>query len=152
MRLMVRAGLRCSEALDLRVRDVVLARHEVRVNKGKGGKDRVVWIDDATVEILQRWKDVRPRGGEYFFTTLKGGRLSTGHVREMVARRGRKAGIEIRVHPHLLRHSYASTALEDGVTLVELQQLLGHTRLETTSIYVHTANERLRKLLVERQD
>lgn len=150
MRLMVRAGLRCSEALDLKIRDVVLARHEIRVNEGKGGKDRIVWVDETTVELLQRWKDVRPRGGQFFFTTLKGTPLRSRDVREMVARRGRKAGIAIPVHPHLLRHTFASEFLEDGGTLVELQQLLGHERLDTTAIYAHLANERLRTLLVSR--
>src|SRR5581483_1800146 len=60
MRLMYRAGLRCAETLALRPRDVVLARHEIRVNQGKGSKDRVVWIDETTVEVLARWRDVRP--------------------------------------------------------------------------------------------
>lgn len=149
MRLMVRAGLRCAEALDLKPRDVVLARNEIRVNEGKGGKDRIVWVDDATVEILARWNDLRPRG-EYFFTTLKGARLRDRDVREMMARRGAKAGIAIHVHPHLLRHTFASSVLEDGATLVELQMLLGHSRLDTTALYAHLANERLRQLLVER--
>jgi len=55
-RVFYRAGLRCSEALDLRVRDVRLERSEIRVNAGKGDKDRVVWIDSTTIEILERWK------------------------------------------------------------------------------------------------
>src|SRR6059058_1719196 len=136
MRVFYRAGLRCAEALALRPRDVVLARHEIRVNAGKGAKDRVVWIDEATVEILTRWKEVRP--------------LATADVRKMLARRGRKAGIELRCHPHLLRHSFASELLEDGASLVEVKELLGHERLETTAIYSHVANERLRRFLVDR--
>lgn len=149
MRLLYRGGLRCAEALALRPRDIVLARHEIRVNEGKGGKDRVVWVDGATVEMLARWKDIRP-SSEFFFCTLAGRSLRDSDVRDMVARRGRKAGIEIRVHPHLLRHTFASEFLEDGGTLIELQQLLGHERLETTAIYAHTANERLRQLLISR--
>jgi len=120
MRVFYRAGLRCAEALALRPRDVVLARHELRVNSGKGAKDRVVWIDEATVEILTRWKEVRPRS-EFFFCTLAGGSLATADVRKMLARRGRKAGIELRCHPHLLRHTFASELLEDGASLVEVQ-------------------------------
>jgi site-specific recombinase XerD len=149
MRTFYRAGLRCAEALALRTRDVQLARHELRVNAGKGGRDRVVWIDEATEEILTRWKEVRP-SSEWFFCTLAGGQLAAADVRKMMARRGRKAGIELRVHPHLLRHSFASELLEDGVSLVEAQALLGHKRLETTAIYAHIANERLRGFLVAR--
>lgn len=149
IRLMYRAGLRCSEGLDLRVRDVQLERRELRVNAGKGDKDRVVWFDEATVELLQRWKDIRPKS-DWFFCTLAGGRLRDSNVREMFARRGRKAGIEIRVHPHLCRHTYASELLEDGYSLLEVQRLLGHERLETTAIYVHLADERLRQRLIAR--
>jgi site-specific recombinase XerD len=133
----------------LRVRDVQLERHELRVNAGKGDKDRIVWIDEATVELLRRWKDVRPQS-EWFFCTLAGGKLRDSNVREMLARRGRKASIEIRVHPHLLRHSFASELLEDGYSLVEVQRLLGHDRIETTSIYLHVADEQLRRRLVAR--
>jgi integrase/recombinase XerC len=149
MRLMYRTGLRCAEALALRPRDVVLARHEVRVNEGKGKKDRVVWMDAATVEYLERWRDVRPPS-EFFFCTLKGAELRDRDVRAMMARRGRKAGIEIPVHPHLLRHTFASEYLEDGGTEPELQVLLGHRDPRTTRIYTHLANERVRQLLIER--
>lgn len=150
IRVMYCAGLRCSEALDLKPRDVQLARNEVRVNQGKGGKDRVVWIDATTVEILDRWKQTRPRS-DYFFCTLKGRRLRDSDVRDMMARRGRKAGIQIRVHPHLLRHTYASELLEDGYTVVEVQRLLGHARLETTALYLHVADAGLQRRLASRQ-
>src|SRR5436305_14463786 len=105
MRVFYRAGLRCAEALALRPRDVVLARHELRVNSGKAAKDRVVWIDEATVEILTRWKEVRPRA-DSFLCTLAGRPPATADVRKMLARRGRTAGHELRCHPHLLRHTF----------------------------------------------
>lgn len=149
LRVFYRAGLRCSEALELRVRDVRLERSEIRVNAGKGDKDRVVWIDSTTVEILERWKLARPRG-ELFFCTLAGARLDDGYVRSMVARYGRKAGIEVRVHPHMLRHSYATELLEDGYSVIEVQKLLGHSDLETTSIYLHVVDAALRERLIDR--
>jgi site-specific recombinase XerD len=148
IRIFYRGGLRCSEALDLAPRDVQLARHELRVN-GKGDKDRVVWVDDTTAEILDAWKAVRPRSA-FFFCTLKGGRLDDSAVRHMMARRGRKAGIEIRVHPHMLRHSYATELLEDGIPLPHVQRLLGHEDLETTAIYLHLVDEELRERLISR--
>ena len=119
------------------------------MNSGKGDKDRIVWVDDATVEILARWKEMRPRS-DWFFCTLAGERLRDNYVRQMLARYGRKAGIGIRVHPHLLRHTFASELLEDGYSLAEVQRLLGHEQLDTTAIYVHTADEHLRRRLVER--
>lgn len=149
LRVFYRAGLRCQEALDLRPRDVQLKRNEIRVNAGKGDKDRVVWIDATTVEILDRWRQSRPRS-DWFFCTLEGGKMQSSHVRHMVARRGRKAGIEVRCHPHQLRHSFASELLEDGYSILSVQRLLGHEDLETTSVYLSLVDEELRLKLIDR--
>jgi site-specific recombinase XerD len=149
MRALYRGGLRCAEALDLKLRDVQLGRNEIRVNAGKGDKDRVVWIDAATVEILQAWKNIRPKS-EWFFCTLKGRQLDDGYVRAMVARYGRRAGISVRAHPHILRHTFATELLEDGYSVVEVQRLLGHEDLATTELYLHVADEGLRRRLLER--
>lgn len=153
LRVFYRAGLRCSEALDLRPRDVQLARNEIRVNQGKGDKDRVVWIDDQTVEILDRWRTIRPRS-EWFFCSIFGGqrghRLDDGYVRAMVARYGRRAGLDVRAHPHMLRHSFASELLEDGFSIAAVQKLLGHERLDTTQVYLHVVDEDLRDRLSSR--
>ena len=119
------------------------------MNAGKGDKDRVVWVDRTTVEVLDRWKAIRPRS-DWFFCTLDGRQLDDSHIRHMVARRGRKAGIEVRCHPHMLRHSYASELLEDGYSIVEVQKLLGHEDLETTSLYLHLVDEGLRRRLIDR--
>jgi len=151
IRVMRCAGLRCAEALDLTVRDVNLGKGEIRVNLGKGGRDRVVWIDGETVEVLDRWKAIRPRSAK-FFCTLKGARLHTSAVREMMNRRAVKAGITgIRVHPHMLRHTYATELIEDGYSIVEVQRLLGHARLDTTAIYLHVADANLSRRLKDRK-
>lgn len=151
IRLYYRAGLRVNEGLHLKVRDVDLRRHEIRVWQGKGGRDRRVWIDQTTAEYLSRWRDIRPRS-DWFFCTLQGGRMSDRHVQAMIARRGKKAGIDIRCHPHLLRHTFATELLEDGYSIIEVQKLLGHAQLSTTAIYLHVADENLRKRLVTRTD
>jgi integrase/recombinase XerD len=149
LRVLYRCGLRCAEALELRVRDVNLDRCEIRVNAGKGDKDRVVWFDSTTAEILERWKDVRPRS-DWLFCTLKGRQLDGRYVRAMVARYGRKAGIELRTHPHMLRHTLASELLEEGASIVEVQKILGHSDVSTTMIYTHVVDESLRRRLMER--
>lgn len=149
LRVMYRAGLRCAEALALEPRDVQLSRNEIKVVRGKGGKDRVLWVDEATVEMLARWKDVRP-ASPFFFCTLKGRELRSRDVREMVARRGRKAGVEIPVHPHLLRHTFASEMLEDGCSEAELQKALGHASADMTRRYTHVADARLRAFMISR--
>lgn len=160
LRVFYRAGLRCAEALALTPRDVQLVRDkhgevhcELRVNRGKGDKDRVVWADPVTVEILEQWRAIRPPS-EWFFCSLfgrnAGAQLDTGYVRAMVARYGRRAKIDIRCHPHLLRHTYASELLEEGYTVAEVQKLLGHSDLGTTQIYLHLVDERLRERLATR--
>jgi integrase/recombinase XerD len=141
--------LRCAEALELRVRDVDLARQEIRVNRGKGDKDRVVWFDSTTAEMLERWKLLRPRS-EFFFCTLKGRQLDDRYVRAMVARYGRRAGLEIRPHPHMLRHTLATELLEEGATIIEVQKVLGHSDVNTTAVYLHVVDEALRRRLNER--
>lgn len=145
-----RSGLRCAEALSLTLRDLDFDRGIVSVINGKGGKDRDVYIDFAAIEVLKQWLAVKPRSN-YVFCTLKGAKLTDSYVREMLARYGAKAGITIRVRPHLLRHTFASEFLEDGGTLLELQAALGHSRIETTMIYAHHSNARVRKWANARQ-
>ena len=142
--LLWRSGLRCSEMLNLTPRDLDAERGIVSVIDGKGGKDRDVYVDFATVEIIKQWLAVKPRS-RHIFCTLKGGRLTDAYIREMLARYGAKAEIPMRVRPHLLRHTFASEFLEDGGTLLELQAQLGHARLETTTIYAHHSNVRMRR-------
>lgn len=149
LRVYYRAGLRCAEALALTPRDVNYARQEIRVNKGKGDKERIVWMNAETIEILDRWKQIRP-SSPWFFCTLDGGQLDTGYVRAMTARYGRRARIETRVHPHMLRHSFASELLEEGMPIHAVQKLLGHADLETTSLYLHLVDEELRQRLMDR--
>lgn len=144
-----RAGLRCSEALNLTPRDVQWTKQKIRVNSGKGDKDRVVPVEATLLELLDRWREKRPKS-DWFFCTLKGDRMEDSYVREMVARYGRKAGIEIRCHPHLLRHSYATDLLEDGAPVTHVQRLLGHAHLETTSIYLHATDRGLEETIAGR--
>jgi site-specific recombinase XerD len=138
MATMLLAGLRCAETLDLKPRDVRLKESIIRVRAGKGDKDREVPIAATLEEYLYDWQRVRPPG-PFFFSTLKGGRLLESYVRRMVKRYGLKAGLEQDVHPHLLRHTCASSWLneEPRLSSKEVQQLLGHSRLATTELYLH---------------
>ena len=144
------AGLRVGELCSLDVRDVDLHRGDVRV-QGKGGAERVVPLPAAARAALDRYLAGR-RGpgsrGEPLFTALRPrrgarARLGVRDVRRIVDARAGRAGIVDRVHPHRLRHSYATHLLDMGADLREIQELLGHASLSTTEKYTAVSMERL---------
>ena len=136
MQLMYRAGLRESEIIKHSSKDIEWNEGIVRVWKGKGAKDRVLYLDKHTLDLLRLWNERRP-GGRYFFCTLKGRKLNDGYIREMVERYGQKAGIEKHINPHMLRHTFATELLHEGYNIREVQKLLGHSDVSTTMIYTH---------------
>jgi len=145
------AGLRVGELVALDVRDVDLASGEVRV-LGKGGKERVVPLPAAARAAVGAWLAGRRRPGvlaEPLFTALRARkgetprRLDARDVRRRLARRALAAGLSDRVHPHRLRHSYATHLLDMGADLRAIQELLGHASLSTTQKYTAVSAERL---------
>jgi integrase/recombinase XerC len=145
------AGLRVGELVALDVRDVDLAQGEVRV-LGKGGKERVVPLPVAARNALAAWLERRRRPGvlgEPLFVALRARRgeaprrLDARDVRRRLARRALAAGLADRVHPHRLRHSYATHLLDMGADLRAIQELLGHASLSTTQKYTAVSAERL---------
>ncbi len=145
------AGLRVAELCAADVRDVDLHRAEIRVS-GKGGVERVVPLPAAAREALREW--LAPRRGpgvlaEPLFASLRARRgaaprrLGTRDVRRILRERARATGIADRVHPHRLRHSYATHLLDMGADLREIQELLGHASLSTTQKYTAVSAERL---------
>lgn len=143
-----RAGLRCSEALNLVPRDVDLMAGTVHVREGKGRKARLVAIDPMAATVVERWLAKRAELGigrsKPLICQITNGRvgkpLQGSYVRHLLKRLGKKAGIEKRVHPHGLRHSYASSLADAGVNPHHIQVLLGHSNLQTTSRYISTLN------------
>ena len=138
---MYRCGLRVSEALDLRPSDIDMKRGIVHVRDGKGHKARSVGIGDGALAVIELWLITRrslglAHNGTPLFCTLKGGPVSDDAVRNMLRRRAARAGIEKRVHPHALRHSYAFELAEKGTPVNKIQQLLGHSSLQVTSTYL----------------
>jgi len=151
---MAGAGLRVSEVCDLRGYDADLARGELRVNEGKGGKDRVVPVDGETRGWLAAWGERRKalglNGRDPLFVGLRT-RTAEGYqglgvsfVQKLVGRLAKAAGIEKAVSPHTLRHTYATRLLDRGFTIREVQMLLGHASIQTTQIYTHVHPEALR--------
>ena len=161
LEVMVRAGLRVSEVCNLKPGHLRWGSGEIEVHEGKFGKDRVVPISKATQDWLSLWQERRPKKNGYFFTTLKGKPLSPRYLWGMVGRCADKAGIQEveqrndaarrKVHPHTLRHTFASNLIENGFTIVEVQQLLGHSHAHSTSVYLHVNPKALREKIQGRQ-
>jgi integrase/recombinase XerC len=130
-------GLRVSECVGLDLGD--LERHELRVRRGKGGKDRVVPLGQKAREALDAWllrrAELAP-GGSAVFVNARGGRVSARSVRRFVDKHA-IAGAVPRTHPHALRHSYATHLLGSGADLRSIQELLGHASVKTTARYAH---------------
>jgi site-specific recombinase XerD len=135
-----RAGLRISEALDLKPSDVDPDRGTIRILHGKGDQHRTVSADDGALAVIGLWTAERARlginGRQKLFCTLAGGPLSANQVRQMVKRRAAKAGLEKRVHPHGLRHTHAAELVAEGVPVNVIQKQLGHASLATTDVYL----------------
>lgn len=135
------SGLRISEALSLTVDDVRADRGFVRV-RGKGNKDRLAPLSEAarqrmTEYLAERAGLAAPDSGEALFLGLRGGPLSRREAQRIIARLAAEAGVGQSVHPHTLRHSFASHLLQAGADLRSVQELLGHSRLSTTERYTH---------------
>ncbi|HEU4476207.1 MAG TPA: site-specific tyrosine recombinase XerD [Methyloceanibacter sp.] len=149
-------GLRVSELIAL-PRNVLIADDRVLTIKGKGGRERLVPLNDAAREALAahlaavRDDEANGRGtSEWLFPSSGGGHLTRQRFGQELKALALASGIDpARVSPHVLRHAFASHLLERGADLRTLQQLLGHADISTTQIYTHVIEERLRRLVEE---
>lgn len=150
-RLMIRflysSGLRVSEFCHLRVRDLQLDSNFGWVRDGKGGKDRPFIIAQSIKSELRQWiENNKLTANSWLFPSYQGKPYSDSSIREILWSARKKAEIMKRVHPPLLRHSFATHFIINGYSPLELQPLLGHSRLDTTMVYVHTAAQHLLKV------
>jgi integrase/recombinase XerD len=152
MELMVRAGLRVSEVCGLRVRDVDWREGEIRLRPEitKGSKEAVIYVDETTLKLLEQWKTIRRRyaaGKPHLFVCVRsaqrGQPLDRRRVWAMIDRRSRKAAM-VHAWPHMLRHTFATTLLSEGFTIRDVQELMRHSDIRTTAIYLDVRNEDLK--------
>ena len=144
-------GIRIGELVGLDVRDLDLRAREVRV-LGKGKKERIGVFGEPAATALGRYlRDGRPglvtAKETALFLNRFGGRLTVRSVQTIVRKYAMKAGLPEAVHPHLLRHSFATHLLDGGADLRVVQELLGHESPNTTQIYTHVLGERLKALV-----
>lgn len=147
LELLYGAGLRVSELVGLDVDDLHLRERTVRV-LGKGRKERIVPFGRRAAAALRAYlaasAPLRERSGSAaLFLNMRGGRLTDRSVRRILDRAVRRAALARGVHPHALRHSFATHMLESGMDLRAIQELLGHARLSTTQRYTKLSLERV---------
>jgi len=150
--LMYSSGLRLAELIGLGLQSVDPASGEIRV-LGKGRKERVVPVGSAALQAIQDWLAVRERvvrveetGSPPLFVGARGARVNPAVVRERLRRLALRHGVTQRVHPHALRHSFASHVLQSSGDLRAVQEMLGHASLSTTQVYTHLDFQHLAKV------
>jgi integrase/recombinase XerD len=136
-------GMRISEAANLRIPDIDSARMQIRIAHGKGAKERLVPLSPRLLEELRTyWKQYRP--SQFLFPGKRPDKpYAHTSIQKAIKRSAQLAGIRKNVHPHVLRHSYATGLLEAGVDLLTISRLLGHASFVTTMVYLHCRRENL---------
>jgi len=146
------SGLRAGELISLKVSDVDLKEGWIRVRKGKSGQ-RDVPIPLKLEPYLTAWDTKRPKHSKFYFTSYKGKKLFTSYIRLMVKEYGKKAELDTDLHPHLLRHTYATQMLaRDDINIDNLKALLGHKLISSTEVYLHTLPKDLHKKIRGKKD
>lgn len=136
------SGLRISEVLNLKLADIDYDRMQIKVNQGKGRKDRYVVLAESILPLLENYfSTYQPK--RYFIEGQGGGKYSAESIRKFLKRSSEEARIRKRVTPHTLRHSFATHLLEGGVDVRYIQELLGHQNTKTTMIYTHVSRKSL---------
>ena len=143
------SGLRLSELSGLNQNGVDLVQGEVRVT-GKGNKQRLIPVGEKAVEAIRRWLKIRDEMASSkevaLFVNLKGSRLSNRGIQYRVELWAKAHGLGRKLHPHMLRHSFASHVLESSGDLRSVQEMLGHADISTTQIYTHLDFQHLAKV------
>lgn len=149
--LLFSSGLRVSELVNLDRNHINLKRQEFMV-RGKGQKDRLVFVSDTAADWVSRYLEARDDSWPALFVNhsqTKGvgpNRLTARSVQRLISRRALEAGITKKVTPHTLRHSFATHLLTNGADLRSIQVLLGHSNISTTQIYTHITDPQLREV------
>lgn len=150
LELLYATGLRVSELVSLK-------RKELNVEdgfllcRGKGGKERIVPIGGTARQAIRRYlEEARSRflkePNDLIFLTSRGGAFTRQGFWKLLKAYAKKAGLGLKISPHMLRHSFATHLMEGGADLRSVQLMLGHTQITTTQIYTHVSRERLRKV------
>lgn len=137
------SGLRVSELAKLKVRDINLEEKTGLLKEGKGGKDRFFILSDVLVKSLREY--LKNHKSEYLLPSSTSS-ITTRSIQKAVQRMAKRADIQRKVYPHLLRHTFATHLLEAGVDIRHIQELLAHSSLQTTQFYTRVSTKELKKI------
>lgn len=137
------SGLRVSELVNLKISDLDLNDKMGWVRKGKGSKDRIFSVSEILINDIKKYLEEH-KENVYLFSREKP--LTPRNIQKIIQKTAKKAGINKKVTPHTLRHSFATHLLEAGTDIRIIQELLGHANLSTTQLYTHISQEQIKKI------
>lgn len=142
-------GLRVSELVNIKLKDIDKYNKSIKI-LGKGSKERIVYYEDNCSKLLNKYlnntrRKLNKNNSEYLLLNKFGNKLSTRMIRNILNNLTIGTSIE-QIYPHMIRHTFATTMLNNGADLMTVKELLGHESINTTSIYTHVTNEQIRKV------
>jgi len=145
IKMLYSSGLRLSELINLKIKEININEYTGWVRKGKGSKDRMFILSKNLCEQLKEYAKDK-KNDDFLFTGLENKQMSSRAIQKIVKQAAKNSGIEKDIHPHTLRHSFATHLLEEGTDIRKIQELLGHSNLNTTQIYAHVSSTELKKI------
>ena len=146
-------GIRVGEIVNIKYINISMSEKTIKI-VGKGNKERIVFFGKKCYELLElyfkkSYNKLNINSLDYLFLSKTGKKISDREVRKIVDDAASIAGIEMKISPHVLRHTFATHLLNEGCDILIVKELLGHSSLDTTGIYTHVSNERLRKVYLD---
>lgn len=148
LELLYGTGIRVSELCNIKLKDITISSNKILI-LGKGNKERIVYYGDYCDEILNKYLELRNsylkgKNHDYLLLNRFGNKINKRTVQNTLSEILKKASIKKNITPHTLRHTFATHLLNEGCDILTVKELLGHSSLDTTQIYTHVSNEKLR--------
>ena len=143
-------GIRVSEIINIKIDDLSMPSKTIKIT-GKGNKERIIYFGSKCSNLLKlylkkSYSKLNKNSTNYLFLSKTGKKINDREIRYIIDYAANIAGIDMKVSPHVLRHTFATHMLNEGANLRSVQQLLGHENLSTTQIYTHLTDEKIRNV------